>query len=126
MHLEDDITVRSVTEESRTVSVDHVPFRSRCQHSEDELGGHGPSTLNRVETPKSNLERVHVNVLHPIPPGIASLSDEERSLLERSLVLSLDVRLMPLLILFYILNFLDRVRTVFSASLLLFYGQQIL
>ncbi|KAF9504527.1 hypothetical protein BS47DRAFT_1374381 [Hydnum rufescens UP504] len=47
---------------------------------------------------------------------ISSLTEEDRSLLERSLVASLDLRLMPLLILFFILNFLDR-QNIASARL---------
>lgn len=113
MHLGDEITVRSVKEcRSRAKGL------TAAGHSEGESESHEPSRTNGVEAPKPTLEGEHVNILYPVPLSIASLSDEDRALLERGLVLSLDVRLMPLLILFYILNFLDRVSNILVCFLI--------
>ena len=42
------------------------------------------------------------------PPLIKNLSAEERAVLERRLVRRVDLRLMPMIILMYIMNYLDR------------------
>jgi hypothetical protein len=67
-----------------------------------------------VEGSPTDMEVDHVSLLYSNLPRISSLTEEDRSLLERSLVVSLDLRLMPLLILFFILNFLDRVSNFLS------------
>ena len=43
-----------------------------------------------------------------MPPLLLSLTDEDRDALEKRLVRKLDVRLMPMSVLIYILNYLDR------------------
>lgn len=42
------------------------------------------------------------------PPYVASLSPEERERAERALVRKIDLRLLPMIILIYIMNYLDR------------------
>lgn len=42
------------------------------------------------------------------PPLIRDLSIEEREYLERLLVRKIDIRLLPMIILMYIMNYLDR------------------
>ncbi|KAI1373445.1 major facilitator superfamily domain-containing protein [Hypoxylon crocopeplum] len=42
------------------------------------------------------------------PPLIRDLSDEEYSILEKKLIRKMDMRLMPMVILIYIMNYLDR------------------
>lgn len=42
------------------------------------------------------------------PPLIKDLSDEEYSVLEKKLIRKMDMRLMPMVILIYIMNYLDR------------------
>ena len=43
-----------------------------------------------------------------LPPLLQNLAVEEREALEKRLVRRLDIRLMPMLVLIYILNYLDR------------------
>lgn len=45
---------------------------------------------------------------HQPPPYVKSLSSKERECVERALVRKIDVRLIPPVILMYILNYLDR------------------
>lgn len=43
-----------------------------------------------------------------LPPHLRNRTLEERQALEKRLVRRLDIRLMPMLVLIYILNYLDR------------------
>lgn len=43
-----------------------------------------------------------------LPPLLQNMTSEEREALEKRLVRRLDIRLMPMLVLIYILNYLDR------------------
>ena len=43
-----------------------------------------------------------------IPDSIASLSPEERRIAEKKLVRRIDFRLLPMLVMMYIMNYLDR------------------
>ena len=51
------------------------------------------------------------------PPLVAAWSSEERALQEKKLVRKIDLRLMPMVILMYIMNYLDR-NNIASARLL--------
>lgn len=65
--------------------------------------------LERPDTPvKENPEYGLALSIPAMPPPLHSLADEERDALEKRLVRKLDVRLMPMLVLIYILNYLDR------------------
>lgn len=46
--------------------------------------------------------------IHPMPPTLQGLTSEEIGKLENLLVRKLDIRLMPMLVLIYIMNYLDR------------------
>lgn len=54
-----------------------------------------------------------------LPPLLQNLAVEEREALEKRLVRSLDIRLMPMLVLIYILNYLDRFVLMFPQFFLL-------
>lgn len=57
---------------------------------------------------KENAEYGLALSIPAMPPLLHSLTDEERDALEKRLVRKLDVRLMPMSVLIYILNYLDR------------------
>ena len=67
---------------------------------------------NQVENSDKNLKdalQCGLTVsLTPLPPLLQALSDDEREKLEKHLVRKLDLRLMPMLVLIYIMNYLDR------------------
>lgn len=42
------------------------------------------------------------------PMSVARMSDEERAAAEKALVRKIDLRLLPMLVIMYILNYLDR------------------
>lgn len=44
----------------------------------------------------------------PLPPTLQGLSKEEIRVLEKKLVRRIDLRLLPMLVIMYILNYLDR------------------
>ena len=54
-----------------------------------------------------------------LPPLLQNLAVEEREALEKRLVRRLDIRLMPMLVLIYILNYLDRFVLIFPQFFLL-------
>lgn len=54
-----------------------------------------------------------------LPPLLQNLAVEEREALEKRLIRRLDIRLMPMLVLIYILNYLDRFVSIFSQFFLL-------
>ena len=64
-----------------------------------------------LEIKPDNYENEHVTAsktgLQP-PPYVASLSPEERRKVEKALVRKIDLRLIPPIILMYILNYIDR------------------
>lgn len=59
---------------------------------------------------------VHVELVPDLPEILAKLSLEERQTMERKLVRKIDIRLLPMLVLMYILNYLDR-NNIASAKL---------
>lgn len=76
-----------------------------------------------MSTDKPNKSQVSINVepdIHPDaeiakppskrppPPYVASLSPQEREKAEKALVRKIDLRLLPVLVIMYILNYLDR------------------
>lgn len=64
----------------------------------------GSSVMN----PKDKVECGSTVSIQPMPPTLQGLTDEEISSLEKQLVKKLDLRLMPMLVLIYIMNYLDR------------------
>jgi hypothetical protein len=56
------------------------------------------------------------NLRKEAPAYVAGLSPEERELAERALVRKIDIRLLPMIIIMYILNYLDRNNIVSSPS----------
>lgn len=63
---------------------------------------------NSVINPKDKVECGSTVSIQPMPPTLQGLPDEEISSLEKLLVRKLDLRLMPMLVLIYIMNYLDR------------------
>lgn len=58
--------------------------------------------------PEENLEWGSTVSIYPMPPTLQGLTSEEIGKLEKVLVRKLDIRLMPMLVLIYIMNYLDR------------------
>ncbi|CAI7625334.1 unnamed protein product [Penicillium pancosmium] len=58
--------------------------------------------------PEEKLEWGSTVSFHPMPPTLQGLTSEEIGKLENLLVRKLDIRLMPMLVLIYIMNYLDR------------------
>lgn len=70
-----------------------------------EIADVDKSFAENVET-IANADRP--NPRKEAPAYVAGLSDEEREKAERALVRKIDLRLLPMLIIMYILNYLDR------------------
>lgn len=64
-------------------------------------------------TPEDKLEQGSTLSIR-LPPTLQGTTDDERIAVEKALVRKLDIRLMPMLVLIYIMNYLDR---CFSYSL---------
>lgn len=63
----------------------------------------------RPDTPVKDKDEYSQALSIPaLPPLLHCLTDEERDALEKRLVRKLDIRLMPMSVLIYILNYLDR------------------
>ena len=91
-----------------------------------------PRTSHDVERDldKSHVDNIEVvpnavanadrpNPKKEAPAYVASLTPEEREQAERALVRKIDLRLLPMIIIMYILNYLDRnniVSEIFAAS----------
>ncbi|KAJ5743112.1 hypothetical protein N7533_010214 [Penicillium manginii] len=58
--------------------------------------------------PEEKIEWGSTVSIHPMPPTLQGLTSEEIASLENALVRKLDIRLMPMLVLIYIMNYLDR------------------
>lgn len=71
----------------------------------------------------NNIENVaNANKPNPrkeAPAYVAGLSPEERAAAEKALVRKIDIRLLPMIIVMYILNYLDRNNIVSSRLLVL-------
>lgn len=70
-----------------------------------EIGDLDKSFVDNVET-VANADKP--NPQKEAPAYVAGLSPEERENAERALVRKIDIRLLPMLIIMYILNYLDR------------------
>lgn len=71
--------------------------------------------IERADIAKSQVDNVEVvanadrpNARKEAPAYVASLTPEERELAEKALVRRIDLRLLPMIIIMYILNYLDR------------------
>lgn len=65
--------------------------------------------LERPDAPVKDKEEYGLALSIPaMPPLLHCLTDAERDALEKRLVRKLDIRLMPMSVLIYILNYLDR------------------
>ncbi|ETI19647.1 hypothetical protein G647_08659 [Cladophialophora carrionii CBS 160.54] len=80
---------------SHDVHQDYVPDSDR-------------SSSNRVKLDAAEYVEAPVTVGREPPPYVKSLSPEERRIAERALVRKIDFRLIPTIIIMYILNYLDR------------------
>lgn len=59
-------------------------------------------------SPEEKVEWGSTVSIQPMPPTLQGLTNEEIVSLEKLLVRKLDLRLMPMLVLIYIMNYLDR------------------
>lgn len=71
--------------------------------------------IERADIAKSHVDNVEVvanadrpNARKEAPAYVASLTPEEREQAEKALVRRIDLRLLPMIIIMYILNYLDR------------------
>lgn len=92
---------------------EQAPKMSR--HSQD---------LEAADIDKSYVDNVEVianadkpNPRKEAPAYVAGLSPEERAAAEKALVRKIDIRLLPMIIVMYILNYLDRNNIVGSLGL---------
>lgn len=81
--------------------------------------------IERADLDKSYVDNVEVvanadkpNPQKEAPAYVASLSPEERTKAEKALVRKIDLRLLPMIIIMYILNYLDRNNIVSQHSLI--------
>lgn len=63
-----------------------------------------------MDTDSKSVRHGETNAVYIVekPPLIRDLSDEEYHALEKKLIRKMDLRLMPMVILIYIMNYLDR------------------
>lgn len=61
-----------------------------------------------IKHANTNVENAPRRVKHEPPPYVRSLSPEERQQAEKALVHRIDMRLIPPIIIMYILNYIDR------------------
>ena len=81
---------------------DHAPGAGEKGYMDDEKGN-AEYINDLATTTKTNTRR-----RREAPPLVKDLSHAERHRLERALVRKIDFRLLPMIILMYILNYLDR------------------
>lgn len=75
------------------------------RNSDIEVGDIDKANMNNVEV-IANADKP--NAQKEAPASVATLTPEERSKAEKALVRKIDIRLLPMIILMYILNYLDR------------------
>ncbi|KAF7164284.1 hypothetical protein CNMCM5623_008924 [Aspergillus felis] len=76
------------------------------RNSHDPEDGIDKSYVDNVEVVVANADKP--NPRKEAPAYVAGLSPEERRKAERALVRKIDIRLLPMLVIMYILNYLDR------------------
>lgn len=98
---------------SSTTSLDRL--LTKDQHATTALLNEGTDGRTSVSSEEADIKQTTVNiggssqrVNHEPPPYVRSLSPEERQQAEKALVRKIDVRLIPPIILMYILNYIDR------------------
>ncbi|KKK19201.1 MFS transporter [Aspergillus rambellii] len=64
--------------------------------------------IDNIESVQEVTDFTKPNPRNVAPPYVASLSPEERAMAEKALVRKIDIRLLPMIIIMYILNYLDR------------------
>ncbi|KAF3402875.1 hypothetical protein DPV78_003562 [Talaromyces pinophilus] len=69
-----------------------------------------------IENEEAGPSKLPGNDETAMPPALAALSEEEYERVKKSAVLKLDIRIMPAVVLMYILNYLDR-QNIASAKL---------
>lgn len=74
------------------------------------------SAIYHDETPPTRRSSIHPELAPDVPLFIQRMSAEERYEKERKLVRKIDLRLLPMLVLMYIMNYLDR-NNIASAKL---------
>lgn len=86
------------------------------------------SDIETADIDKSGVGSVEVvanvdrpNLRKEAPAYVAGLTPEEREQAEKALVRKIDIRLLPMIIIMYILNYLDR-NNIVSTSALSFPG----
>lgn len=81
-------------------------------NSYDPEDGIDKSHVDNVEVAVANADRP--NPRKEAPAYVAGLNPEERRKAERALVRKIDIRLLPMIVIMYILNYLDRNNIVSS------------
>jgi hypothetical protein len=76
--------------------------------SHDPEGDIDKSHVDNVEVVQETANSNRPNPRKEAPAYVAGLTPEEREQAERALVRKIDIRLLPMTIIMYILNYLDR------------------
>lgn len=84
----------------------HEPSSDRISHDHAQDDKQFTEHLDEIDNDQNHGKRD--NVLEA-PPMVRDLSLEERQRLEKNLVRKIDFRLLPAVIIMYIMNYLDRV-----------------
>jgi hypothetical protein len=108
-----------------------APLRSRSPSPASDsraplLAGTEPNDTMDVKQPRDNTGDVEVETVdynaptnvakQPLPETLVELSDEEFDKVGRSATWKMDIQILPVLVIMYILNFLDR-QNIASAKL---------
>lgn len=64
--------------------------------------------IDNISTKADEFEDVHRRDAHAMPPTLAVIPEEELARMEKKLVRKIDARLMPAVIIMYLLNYIDR------------------
>lgn len=87
----------------------HVPTSERISNEEPNVDKQATEYFDEIEAAQ---DAVKPSRTLEAPPLVRDLSPADRERLEKRLVRKIDFRLLPPVILMYIMNYLDRVRTV--------------
>lgn len=91
------------------LAIDNASIRDTNNNNNSKANSTHVDDLNDIgpaETVVANSARP--NAQKEAPMSVARMSDEEREAAEKALVRKIDSRLLPMLVIMYILNYLDR------------------
>lgn len=89
----------------------HVPTSERISNDEPGIDKQATEYFDEIEAVQ---DAVKPSRTLETPPLVRDLSPADRERLEKRLVRKIDFRLLPPVILMYIMNYLDRVRCMLS------------